>query len=152
MQEFRGDWSGVLNPGKTEAGQVWIEVEWSKGRLTFSGVEGPLRSGNARGGCGQIDKTLAQIVTPNKGWTTSQIQDLAAVWSRWHLNDMRAGCEHQRALGWTVAKGRLSEPCPVCGYNFGSAWLREEVPAWVLDWVRALPWADQAKYPWTLVA
>ena len=34
----------------------------------------------------------------------AQAAAMAAVWQRWHLNDMQAGCEHQRAAGW--GKGR----------------------------------------------
>ena len=28
---------------------------------------------------------------------------LVEIWRRWHLNDMRAGCEHQRAAKWRQA-------------------------------------------------
>lgn len=33
------------------------------------------------------------------------IRRLAGYWRRWHLNGMRAGCEHQRAEGWATCKG-----------------------------------------------
>jgi len=55
-------------------------------------------------------------------------QKLKDLWTRWHLNDMRAGCEHQRALGWTSYAEHPAEPCPECGYKFGSAWLFEPLP------------------------
>lgn len=42
----------------------------------------------------------------------------------WHLNDMRAGCAHQRASGVT----RIGSKCTECGYSYGSAWLHEELP------------------------
>lgn len=58
---------------------------------------------------------------------------LIALWDRWHLNDMQAGCDHQRALGWTLYDEHPSEPCPTCGYRFGSAWLYEEPPADLLE-------------------
>ena len=127
----------------------------------------------------------------------------------WHLNDMKAGCEHQEALGWGRGKtialdrssateaqleelARLSEarvkpardkayesekiatqkrygvhyltgkdlaeirnkvalaipvvpfeaeifkdslgaPCPTCGYRYGTAWLKRELPAEVVE-------------------
>lgn len=159
---------------------------------------------------GQCHETLAHL---------APVQ--VALWRRWHLNDMRAGCEHQRAEGWGqeevevieygltreahVLRGRalieaaqaaqegrvarltpaglfligpdwfkkrwappgaddpesglfevrsrtmqwaghvyppgmgkfggeehprgvLTQPCPVCGYRYGSAWLVEEIP------------------------
>lgn len=34
--------------------------------------------------------------------SVSDIEKVLDVWDRWHLNDMRATCEHQRALGWDV--------------------------------------------------
>ena len=89
------------------------------------------------------------------------------IWKRWHLNDSRASCEHQRAEKWEerpidpskptnvygkhfegqkrdswnmatwVRKkdwsgGLMCEPCSVCGYEYGSAWLKEELPANVI--------------------
>jgi hypothetical protein len=102
------------------------------------------------------------------GQCQDDIKDIApalyALWERWHLNHMLAGCEHQRAEGWAERPidptkpleaygkhcgeshqatwnmlvwvgreehpcGLLSQPCPTCGYKYGSAWLKEELPA-----------------------
>jgi hypothetical protein len=35
-------------------------------------------------------------------------------------------------------EGYLTKPCPVCGYKYGSAWLHEDVPQDVLDWLQSL--------------
>lgn len=35
--------------------------------------------------------------------------------------------------------GILCKPCPVCGYKYGTAWQKEEVPKDVIDWLFALP-------------
>jgi hypothetical protein len=99
-------------------------------------------------------------------------QRMVEIWKRWHLNDLQAGCEHQRALKWEDARipadelpkhcranrddkgylaiwiypleaiggkwinadechkdGLLMKACPVCGYQYGSRWLKEEIPA-----------------------
>jgi len=40
-------------------------------------------------------------------------------------------------------QGILCKPCPVCGYKYGTAWQREEVPQDVLDWLFALPDAER---------
>ena len=40
-------------------------------------------------------------------------------------------------------KGYLSKACPVCGYKYGSAWNRVEVPQDVIDFVQSLPDTDQ---------
>ena len=39
-------------------------------------------------------------------------------------------------------EGLLMKPCEVCGYKYGSAWLREEVPDEVLRFLRGLPGTD----------
>lgn len=90
------------------------------------------------------------------------VQRIKTLWEKYHLNDMRAGCKHQRAAGWSDRRikpeelpnthanrdergiiatwvrkdehpeGLLCEPCPVCGYKYGSAWLYEPIPGQVL--------------------
>lgn len=76
---------------------------------------------------------------------------LVALWERWHLNDMKAGCEHQEARyradptqrptwknDYTGATGdKLSGPCSECGYRYGSAWLYESLPEDILDLIDA---------------
>lgn len=71
---------------------------------------------------------------------------LVALWDRWHLNDMLAGCEHQEAQfraspadrptsynGYRGVTGITLSPsegsaCPECGYKYGSAWNYEQLP------------------------
>lgn len=36
-------------------------------------------------------------------------------------------------------EGLLMKPCPVCGYEYGSSWRLEPVPADVIDWLFSLP-------------
>jgi hypothetical protein len=236
----------IIRPGTIKDGDIFIKIEWNaeKGNLSLSGVIGPVRGGNANGGAGQIDMEFAhrnpadnddryskpiqpKNITFAPGWTADLWLDLLDIWKRWHLNDMQAGCEHQRAEGWGKKKvkiahlklnwdlagktrsniermykaqieetgkaritedertllnlpyfrevpeeqvsqyadyyeverieekstnwvketehpeGVLSKPCPVCGYKYGSAWLREEVPADVLEWLSELPDTDR---------
>jgi hypothetical protein len=42
-------------------------------------------------------------------------------------------------------EGVLYKPCPVCGYKYGSSWLKEEVPQDVIDFLKSLP--DASKQP-----
>lgn len=70
----------------------------------------------------------------------------------WHLNDMKAGCEHQDELGFgkgtdvvftlrnnegerevKVFKDSLSAPCPTCGYRYGTQWLSRELPQEIIE-------------------
>ncbi len=199
---------------------VFAFIQWDGDKLSLTGVEGPRANGDAHGSCGQIDGHAWDNYTARPGIDLDKLRE---VWHRWHLNDMRAGCEHQRALGWgdgepiemityqlttdammeghrikaaaekrllageTVTlsaaerdlatlpfqttktpdadgptagrydvksrenkapqwvredehpRGVLCKPCPVCGYKYGSRWLREEVPADVLEWLQSLP-------------
>ena len=175
----------VLIAGRQET--IWVKVEIQDGALSFTGVEGPHANGNAAGSCGQIignyrehdargSRTLDDI-NPIPPWTAASIRSLFAFWKRWHLSDMRAGCEHQRAGGWDKAPidpskpltaygkhfpgqlhsswnmagwvrpdewegGLLTKACSICGYKYGSAWLKETVPGDVLAALGAFPCAD----------
>lgn len=148
-----------------------FNISYLDGKFSISGVIGALPSGNARGSCGQcIEDLLDPHLRLAAGWTKEMVEKFVEVWRRWHLNDMRAECEHQRELGWvekareevTTMKyghketkrlgwlyekdhpeGLLCKPCPVCGYKYGSAWLKEEVPEDVLKWVLSLPRAEK---------
>ena len=215
---------------RPDVGRTFCHIKWTGERLSISGVEGPKANGDARGSCGQI---LDHLVTGwdgepcawtfEAGWSAELLAEFVRVWERWHLNDMRAGCEHQRehdvgrtvevvsygltpaayhlrlatrerittaalkgelieltateralaeldtwfrdlhatpdadsplsgcyevkkreqkAVGWVTQnehpEGMLSRPCDVCGYKYGSAWLKEEVPAEVLAFLQSL--------------
>lgn len=229
----------VVRLGTVGFDDVFCKIEITNGNLSISGVEGPLKNGNCSGSCGQIMMHLkAESVKPAPGWNTALIQRFLEVWERWHLNDMRAGCEHQRRdwnpsemltiyhfrlserveasirecetaavnciaagqtykptkedtrlanlarrithdsadlppeligdyvpnmpvypgdtynkakdekrAGWVKPsehpKGILGKPCPVCGYKYGSAWLREELPAEVVEFLTSLPDTDK---------
>jgi len=221
----------VLRLGAVECdGQpadLFVKAEYKDGQLSITGVIGPLQNGNARGGCGQIDMEEWAFTSYAPGWDAETVAELRRVWSRWHLNDMQAGCEHQRAnwpdpterveivtykltaaalqaqtrirsriaqdvaafgqcelteeeralyalpytttqtphadgptagryevktreekaIGWLTQdehpRGILSKPCEVCGYKYGSAWLREDVPADVLAWIESRPDTDK---------
>lgn len=76
---------------------VFCKIQWDSHRLSITGVEGPLRDGNALGSCGQLDLNDRAFIEYAAGWDRPKVDAFAALWKRWHLNDMRAGCEHQRA-------------------------------------------------------
>lgn len=211
----------------------FAKIEFTDGRLSICGVIGPMNNGNCRGSAGQCTDSIKQG-TPADGWTKEMLDKLCDIWDRWHLNDMRPYCEHQKELGWAEAAveeivlhhyrlnqdayakrkdaekaaiealrkgevfaptkeqtffaalpasldiyeplpestaqyyhhkkplykgdcgatekkirgwvrfdesehGILCKPCPVCGYKYGTSWLKEEVPQEVIDWLFALP-------------
>lgn len=150
--------------GSGDYGKVFVTIAFNGKRLSFTGVEGPSNSGNCKGGCGQI--RLDNITKPAPGIDIKKLQE---IWDRWHLNDMRAGCEHQRknwntseeirfpngqvkTAGWVKEtehpKGLLSKPCEECGYKYGSAWLFEEVPQEVINYLESLPSTDKLPRAW----
>lgn len=232
----------IVNPCKCEVygrnmvkrmADGYVQIELEDGVLSIRGVIGPKNHGNCSGSAGQcVDKIRAG--EPAEGWTREMLDKLCDIWDKWHLNDMRAYCQHQRELGWqeqakeeipfyhytltpdasrkmheaekaAVAalkrgeafipsdeqrtygmlryslntyepitkdlekfyeqrnsygngtakgiemkargwvrfdeseKGILCKPCPVCGYKYGTKWLKEEVPQEVIDWLEGLP-------------
>ncbi|MDR2044891.1 MAG: hypothetical protein LBQ15_11135 [Clostridium sp.] len=238
MKNFRT----TIMPGKLPHGRngalvpAHFGITFTDGKLSISGVIGAKSNGNCWGGAGQcIDALKDSGLVLAAGWTAETVARFVEVWERWHLNDMRPTCEHQRAEGWREKAGEkvtlyhwtintdaskqkraaeraatdalkagetftptpeqvffagleygitthtdtipgelaahyapqkslypggkghteiktlgwlkpsehpeglLCRPCPVCGYQYGSAWLREEVPEDVLEWLYALP-------------
>lgn len=143
-------------PGGARVCPVYLTWELDAGRFSACGeIWNHMQTDVTR--CGQCVDTVAAMFPHNK-----TAQAILRIWRRWHLNDMRAGCEHQRAAGWEDVrippselpdsranqdeggilalwvyrhehpKGLLCEPCPVCGYKYGTAWLLEEIPADVI--------------------
>jgi hypothetical protein len=208
---------------------VFVKAEYTDGKLSMTGVEDPKRNGDAVGACGQICMypTWDQYA-PAPGWTAESIARLFEIWDEWHLNDMQAGCVHQRANwdalakvlvteytwsvkyhqmskragngeltdqeyadfapisqrvlaatigsktpkyaspeiavlldeGWIKAgktevktagwvhpeehpEGLLMKPCEVCGYEYGSSWLKQDVPESILQELKDFPDTDR---------
>lgn len=103
----------ILNPGSAPAyvahrGEqpvsVYVKIKYRvDGRLSITGVHGPTSDGNAWGLCGQITDTLREIAEYGEGWDAASVSRLAEIWDCWHLNDMRAYCEHQRTA-WNIGE------------------------------------------------
>lgn len=219
----------ILNPGKVPLftnvlSSVFVKVERrDDGQLSIIGVIGPKKNGDCLGSCGQIVDELSEITEFSEEWDVSKVARLAELWNRWHLNNMRPGCPHQRdwptteplevmeyttsgtktpdvavlirmnrateleierhaqaesvyhkftvgssdpypearlkllldegylapwktkskTAGWVYPyqhpKGLLAKPCPVCGYKYGTAWLKEVVPQEVIDELFSMP-------------
>jgi hypothetical protein len=75
---------------------------------------------------------------------SKEFAQIYRLWKLYNLNDMHAGCEHQRELGWEKSDNinaydaHPSTPCPVCGYKFGTAWLYAPIPEEDLALIREL--------------
>lgn len=118
--------------------KVFCKIEFKNGNLSISGVIEPKQNGDAGGSCGQIyDELKNPFMSYGNGWDREKVDDFVAIWKKWHLNDMQAGCEHQRIFDW--GNDKVKKPCPICGYKYGTAWLKEDLPDWVVSYLEALP-------------
>lgn len=86
-----------------------------------------------------IDDLRTAKPDPQSSWTQADIDSLVAIWERWHLNTMRAGCAHQPKSSIVYENKPYrrvdlenTPRCPVTGYKWGSAWLAEPIPDDVL--------------------
>ena len=237
----------------TRKASIYCKISFNKDKFSISGVVGPKSNGDALGSCGQIDmgfehrnqkdndKRYRDLIKPKDiafadGWDANMFYDFLDIWKKWHLNDMKANCEHQIGPEWEpqdvtlyhfelnedtesaikraksnamqvledgkpfkpskgqvkicalkssityhkdklpkklasyyqVAvkkydwqkeptetkstswlnesehpKGYLSKPCPTCGYKYGSAWNKVEVPGSVIEFIESLPETDK---------
>ena len=144
-------------------GFTFCKITFTDGRLSITGVEGPTKDGNARGSCGQIDMHEWTFDQYAPGWDAEKVARFLAVWSEWHLNDMKAGSPAQEAfLKANPITDRLNHYTKACAaltaaginpgpghigkdgkpYRYGSAWLRCEVPEDVIAFLRNLPDTD----------
>ena len=222
--------------GKEVMKNAFVEIKYtSDGILSLHGVIGPKPNGDCWGSVGQCQDSIREGA-PTDDWTPEMLQKLCDIWDRWHLNDMRPYCQHQKELGWrelanekvnlyhyrlnresivkqrdaekaaltalkngdtftpddeqvmfanfeygitlpeeidpedVLAKyyepkkplysgdqgfvetkalrwlypkdhprGILTKECPVCGYKYGTSWIKEDVPQYVIEWLFNLP-------------
>lgn len=108
----------IIRPGSGPKGSVFCKIVFSGGCLSISGVEGPKRNGDAKGSCGQINMHPWDLHKFAPGWDATLVDQFLAVWDRWHLNDMRPGCEHQRAEGWDKRPIDPAKPLQSYGKHF----------------------------------
>lgn len=138
---------------------VFVKVKFHDGNLSITGVEGPTRSGNCYGACGQIDMHEWKIANYAAGWSSALERKLRTVWSEWHLNHMKAGSKaqedwlkanpvkavypesHYEKASKALAEAGLNPDAD--GYKYGSAWKHQEVPAEVVEFIESLPDADR---------
>lgn len=100
----------IINPCKCEIYNgnqynAFVEIIYKDGKLSMHGVVGPKRNGNCYGSCGQCVDEIRKG-NPTDDWTKEMLDKLCDIWDKWHLNDMRPYCEHQKKLGWDKLAGK----------------------------------------------
>lgn len=147
----------IVRVGKCREDDVYCKIEIKNGKLSISGVIGPLANGNCSGPAGQIIMSDWAISEYAPGWSKELEQAFRDVWHRWHLNDMKAGTPAQEAelrkyefpgaptSYYTWAKGIIETAGlqPDNGYYYGSSWLTEALPNDVVVFLESLPPADK---------
>jgi hypothetical protein len=108
--------------------------------LTISGfARKTVRSNYAY--CGQIYDHLSNLAHPCI--SQDKLDQIIAIWQRWHLNDLHAACVHQTWFDsgvafeiWQARANAETAKCPK-GYRYGSKWLLEPLPQAVIDAVKS---------------
>lgn len=124
-----------------EGGKVFLTVNLDtteKPRLSFT-AESWLRNGRDTIHSGQMHDSLrADLVTREPGITDDWLTEILALWERWHLNDMRAGCEHQRAEKWNERPIDPTKPLHTYG---------KFVPGKLTSTWNMLAWVTRQEHP-----
>ncbi len=123
-----------------------IEIRLENGRLSITGTvytgKKLLKSEKNLISAGQCREEAKDLI-PSK---------LVDIWERWHLNDMRAGtlAQEQALREVKDSFSRLNWYDQACdflksvnllddnGYRYGSAWLTEELPQDVINYIESL--------------
>jgi len=129
--------------------------DMTKGELSICGE---VRFPGGGYSAGQNNDTIAelalecQITKYAPGWDRYKVNKLCLLWDKWHLNHMRAGKPEQHAFmrEWFKEHPGYSDYHQQCaalenagllvvdGYKYGTAWLKEDLPQDVIDWIKAM--------------
>ena len=162
----------VINFGTVKnIGNIFCEIRIRDNgeykELSISGVEGPRKSGNCRGSCGQINDTIVEHIKRDEfnkfadGWDKKSILHFIEVWKTWHLNGMKAGNAKQEAFVKKYLEENPTERydytkmCKLLEehnlfedkddiyngkpYKYGHGWRYVALPEEVIDYVKSLP-------------
>jgi hypothetical protein len=128
--------------------RVTVEIELEDGWLSICGNIWNPRETDCYS-CGQNLDTIAELLLSNP-----KIKRIVTIWKRWHLNDLKAGSPAQETylrehpVHAAYPKSHYEEASKVLAaaglnpdpnylhngapYKYGSAWLKEELPAEVV--------------------
>ena len=124
----------------SEAGEVSIDIEirdTDKGpELSMCGNVWRNDRRDILSGGQNIDHIADDIAT----WSIprEQFTRMQEVWKAWHLNGMKAGCEHQRAEGWADRPIDPTKPTNTYGKHFAG----QRQDSWNM-----LAWVSRKEHP-----
>ena len=64
---------------------------------------------------------------------TKKVKRIYNVWKDWHLNDLHAGCIHQREFEKEPYENHQGHHCDICDYTYGTKWIYEPIPEKILN-------------------
>ena len=136
-------------------GKRTVELEPAREDLLELTICGEIKNGNG-GGFYSGGQNISEVVSY---YPTKRLQRIQEIWERYHLNGMKAGTSKQKevldAHKKTLSKKEREEfnqdhyaNCLKVleaaglkedrGYTYGSAWLIEEIPADIIEEIKAL--------------
>lgn len=100
-------------------------------------MTGDIRNGGGAQINDVLRKGLDEYVIPEENF-----HRIIEIWDNYHLNDMKAVCEHQISIptniaNWSELAAKQTKLCPN-GYKYGSSWLLKELPDGLVEEVLAL--------------
>ena len=118
-------------------------------------IHGDVKHGKSYVCSGQINNTLEEALQEKAfrklAIPENTLRTLLEIWQKWHLNDLRAYCTHQKELVSQYPEkffyadnydNIVKEPeftkCSKCGYRYGTAWLYEPLPQDVTNFLEKL--------------
>ncbi len=95
--------------------------------LSITGVIGAKPNGDCVGSTGQIQSDLRAALKGSEfefhpEWNEEKVRKFLDIWDKWHLNDKRAGCEHQRAQAGTGEAWDTSKLVELVDFTYGPKW------------------------------
>jgi len=108
---------------KTNEVTVHVELQEKNEGLVFTASESIWN--NRHTNCYSCGQNLDEI---NKFISDETFKKIYIWWTLYHLNDLHAGCIHQRAFEKEEYKKHAEDVCPICQYKYGSAWNFEPIP------------------------
>lgn len=100
--------------------EVGLEVKQNN-EIVFTVIGQVWNSGHTDIYCGGqcVDTIWKHFATQIEN--PSLYKQIMQLWEKWHLNDLNAGCRHQRKQKMTY-QGNCGNVCRICNYPIGTSW------------------------------
>ena len=87
----------------SEINDIFCKIKYIDNKLSISGVIKPSKNGNAES-CGQINNTIKEYYLNDLSLDKKTVIKFLNIWDKYHLNDMKPNCEHQKGKDWNPSK------------------------------------------------